>query len=152
MQYELTTTLVFIKGAASAQKVLKKLQALPSKNPALTEIIIGHNRDILTVSVEATGSALGIDAVKKALRQVPYDELAGPVVLTTTDENGEVTHVAFGRTDAECKRAEALAYLDDMDQRAADIGNTAMIRALADARRYLEEEIAWVKTDKTPGA
>ena len=147
MQYELTTTLVFAKGAASAQKVLAKLQALPGKNPTLTEIIVGHNRDMLTVSVKATGNTLAMLAVEKALRQVPYDELAEPVVLTTTDENGEVTHVAFGRTDAECKRAEALAYLDDMDKRAVDIGNTAMIRALADVRRCLEEEIAWTKTD-----
>lgn len=147
MQHELTTTLVFIKGAASAKKVLAKLKALPSKNPTLTEIIVGHNRDMLTVSVKATGNTLAMLAVEKALRQVPSDELAKPAVLTTVAKNGEVTNVAFGRAYAECKRAEALAYLDDMDKRAVDIGNTAMIRALADARRYLEEEIAWTKTD-----
>ena len=151
MQYQLTTTLVFTKSASSAPQVLAKLQALPSKNPKLTEIIVGHNQDMLSASVEATGSALAIDAVEKVLRQVPYDELAGPIVLTATDENGAVTHAAYGRSDAECARAEALAYLGDMDQRAADIGNSAMIRALNDAKRYLEEEIAWAKTDKTSG-
>jgi hypothetical protein len=148
MQYKLTTTLVFTKGAASAQKVLTKLQALPSKNPTLTEIIVGHNRDILTVSVEATGSALGIDAVEKALRQVPYDELAEPVVLTTTDENGEVLHAALGPDEEACERVVALAYLDDMAQRAADIGNESLTRALAAARRFLEGEAAWAQNER----
>ncbi|MHB8252204.1 MAG: hypothetical protein ACYDEV_00535 [Acidiferrobacter sp.] len=150
MQYQLTAKLVFIKSASSAPQILAKLQALPIKNPTLTEIIVGYNQDMLSASVEATGSALAMDAVEKVLRQA-QDELAQPAVLTATDENGEVTHVAFGRIDAECERAEALAYLGDMDQRAADIGNSALIRALNDAKRYLEEEIAWVKTDKTSG-
>lgn len=150
MQYQLTAKLVFSKSASSAPQILAKLQALSVKNPTLTEIIVGYNQDMLSAAVEATGSALAMDAVEKALRQT-QDELAQPAVLTATDENGEVTHVAFGRTDAECERAEALAYLDDMNQRATDVGNQALIRALADAKRYLEEEAHWAKTDKTTG-
>ena len=140
MRYQLTTKLVFSQSASSVPRLLAELSALPSKKPTLTEIIVGHNQNDLTVSIEATGSGLAVDTLKKVLRQVPYDELAEPAVLTSTDENGECTHVAFGRTEGECDTVVALAYLDDMDQRALDVGNKALIQALANARRYLEEE------------
>ena len=143
MQYELTTTLVFTKGAASAKKVLAKLQALPSKKPGLTELVIKYDQNIRTASVEATGSSLAIDAIEKALRQIPCEELAQAAVLTATHENGEVTHIAFGRADKDCQFAEAMAHLNDMTQHAVDVDNDALMRALGSARRYLEEEAAW---------
>lgn len=151
MQYTLTTRLVFSKSASSTSQILEKLQNLPSKKVALTEIIVGYNQDTLSASVEATGNGLAIHAIEKVLRQVPFDELAEPVVLTVADENGTVDHAVYGRSDAECALAEALAYLGDMDQRAADIGNPVLGRALNDAKRYLEEEMARVKTDKASG-